>query len=179
MQGTSKSGLSLALPKDWTEGRYNSFITSVLRAGVRKWPNKWKALELACSGPGINEATGRKAKLYTCASCARLFTAKGVEVDHIEPVVDPKTGFTTWDNYISRLFCSTDNLQVLCKPCHKLKTLSEKKSRTSPAKKLVRKSLKCTQKRPTSMPSPHSPSSSKASVSVPKSGKTSTRKPKR
>ena len=165
------------LPKDWTEGRYNSFITSVLRAGVRKWPNKWKALELACSGPGINEATGRKAKLYTCASCARLFTAKGVEVDHIEPVVDPKTGFTTWDNYISRLFCSTDNLQVLCKPCHKIKTLSEKKARSP--KKSVRKSLKCTQKRPTSTRSIPSRSSSSASVSVPRSGKTSTRKPKR
>ena len=118
----------------WTEGRFNAFITSVLRAGMRKFPNKWKALEAACTGQGLNAATGRKAKLYKCASCGKLFVAKNVEVDHIAPVVDPVMGFTTWDSYIERLFCTTDNLQVLDKTCHKQKTSIEKSLR-SPKKR--------------------------------------------
>lgn len=158
------------LPTDWTEGRYNSFITSVLRAGVRKWPNKWKALERARKGQGVNAATGRKAMLYTCATCSKLYTAKGVEVDHIVPVVDPVVGFTTWDNYIARLFCSTDNLQVLCKPCHKAKTLCEKKQRTQ---------TKTTLKPATSTRSSRSKSSSSPKGSGTSSGKTSVRKPRR
>lgn len=161
------------LPTDWTEGRYNSFITSVLRSGVRKWPNKWKALEKACNGQGVNSATGRKAKLYSCAACSKLYTAKGVEVDHIIPVVDPATGFTTWDDYISRLFCATTNLQVLCKPCHKAKTLCEKKQR-SPSNK-----PKTTQKRATSTRSSRSKSSSSQNALGTPSGKTSIRKPRR
>ncbi|CAB5222032.1 HNHc domain containing protein, partial [uncultured Caudovirales phage] len=49
-----------------------------------------------------------------------------VEVDHIKPVIDPKKGFTTWDDYIKRLFCTEDNMQTLCKPCHLAKTKLEK-----------------------------------------------------
>jgi hypothetical protein len=72
---------------------------------------------------------------YTCASCkeevpASLKTEKGrvnnVYVDHIDPVVDPSVGFTTWDDFIERLFCEEDNLQVLCKACHDEKSSKEK-----------------------------------------------------
>lgn len=113
----------------WTEGRFNSFIVSTLRAGVRRFPNKWKALEAAAHGVGLNEATGRKAKLYFCNHCAKLFTAKHIQIDHITPVVDPVVGFTTWDDYISRLFCEIENLQALCRACHKEKTKHERSTR--------------------------------------------------
>lgn len=153
--------------EDWTEGRFNSFVVSALRSGMRRFPNKWRALEAAAKGVGINEATGRKAKLYHCNHCSKLFTAKHVEVDHISPVVDPVVGFTTWDEYINRLFCETKNLQVLCKPCHKLKTLGEKQSRTKkPSLKTSQKprmrTHSCTLKKP-----------SRVSVGAAKSGTTS------
>lgn len=157
---------------DWTEGRFNAFIVSVLRGGMRRFPNKWRALEAALYGSGINETTGRKAKLYTCASCAKLFTAKAIEIDHIEPVVNPVTGFTTWDDYISRLFCPTYNLQALCKPCHKQKTKEEKSLRkTSP--------LKTGLKPPTRTRSMDLKKRSRANALGPMSGKTSVVKPKR
>ena len=54
---------------------------------------------------------------------------KDVQVDHVAPVVDPKRGFKGWDEYISRLYCESDNLQVLCIPCHKKKTEKERKKR--------------------------------------------------
>ena len=43
-------------------------------------------------------------------------------MDHIIPVVDPKTGFTTWDEYIERLFVPKGGWQMLCKSCHDTKT---------------------------------------------------------
>lgn len=158
----------------WTEGRFNSFIVSTLRAGVRRFPNKWKALEVASHGVGLNESTGRKAKLYFCNHCAKLFTAKAIEIDHITPVVDPVVGFTTWDDYISRLFCEIENLQALCKPCHKLKTAEEKQTRTGkkiPLKTSQKPRMRthsCTLKKP-----------SRVSVGAKKSGVTSPAKQKK
>lgn len=66
---------------------------------------------------------------YTCAECKYEFPAKEVQVDHISPVVVPSEGFVSWDKFITRLFCDKQNLQVLCKPCHKNKTAEEKKAR--------------------------------------------------
>jgi len=110
---------------EWTEGRYRSFIVSTLRGGMRRWPPKWKALKDACVGRKLNKATNKLALHYTCNECKKEYTSTNVEVDHIKPVVPP-TGFTSWDNYIDRLFCEKYNLQVLCKKCHKQKTKKEK-----------------------------------------------------
>lgn len=41
------------------------------------------------------------------------------ELDHNVPVVEPKRGFVTWDEYLDRLFCGPDDLTVMCKSCHK------------------------------------------------------------
>lgn len=40
------------------------------------------------------------------------------ELDHNKPVIEPKRGFVTWDEYLDRLFCGPDDLTVLCKACH-------------------------------------------------------------
>lgn len=50
-------------------------------------------------------------------------------MDHIKPVVDPKKGFTTWDDFINRLYCEESNLQAICKGCHSAKTRQEKECR--------------------------------------------------
>lgn len=111
----------------WTQARYNSFITSALRSASRKW------------GPFsdvLREAKTRRG-MYKCAGCQNVVPVtikkgrkrtKNVHVDHIEPVV-PVTGFTTWDDYINRMFCEADGLQVLCSECHKSKTQEEQKQR--------------------------------------------------
>ena len=109
----------------WTEARYRSFITSVLRAGSRKWPPKYETLNEAFVGKKINKASGREAKHYKCAKCKKAFPSSQVQVDHIEPVVSTEDGFKSWDEYIERLFCEKENLQTLCKGCHAKKTLKE------------------------------------------------------
>jgi 5-methylcytosine-specific restriction endonuclease McrA len=105
----------------WTEGRYKGFITGVLRSGMRRWPPKWECLKSACTGQKVNKKTKRLAKHFRCNECKRDFPQKSVQVDHINPV----GSCSTWDEYIERLFCEADNLQVLCKPCHKKKTNSD------------------------------------------------------
>jgi 5-methylcytosine-specific restriction endonuclease McrA len=111
---------------EWTEGRIRSFITSTLRAGSRRWPPKYETLNSSKTEKKINVKTGRLAQHYRCAKCDEEFTSKDVEVDHIKPVIDPKKGFVSWDEYIKRLFCTEDNMQTLCKPCHLAKTKLEK-----------------------------------------------------
>lgn len=114
---------------EWTEARFKSFVTSALRAASRRWPPKYKALKEAFVGKMVNEKTGKMAMHYKCASCTKLFVATDVQVDHIEPVVDPKKGFAGWDVYIDRMFCEIKGLQVLCKVCHTVKTDQEKLER--------------------------------------------------
>jgi 5-methylcytosine-specific restriction endonuclease McrA len=114
---------------EWTDARFRSFVTSALRAASRRWPVKYKALKEAFAGRKVNAKTGKLAMHYKCAECKQLFVAADVQVDHINPVVDPKKGFTTWDSFIDRMFCEAENLQVLCKPDHKIKTDQEKQER--------------------------------------------------
>lgn len=80
-----------------------------------------------------NSRTGRGE--YLCAECQQIVPAtikingkrvKNVHVDHIEPIVDPLVGFVSYDVMIERMFCESDNLQVLCNDCHTTKTDKEK-----------------------------------------------------
>lgn len=116
--------------KQWTPARYKSFITSALRGGFTRYPPKFEVLSKAYTCTKINEASGRKAKHYRCKKCGGEFVSKNIQVDHIKPIIDPTMGFTTWDDYISRLYCETKNLQCLCISCHAAKTKKERDVRT-------------------------------------------------
>jgi len=115
---------------EWTEARFKSFVTSALRAASRRWPPKYKALKEAFVARKVNAKTGKMAMHYNCAVCQKLYVASDVQVDHIKPVVDPKKGFISWDDFINRIFCEIENLQVMCRSCHSVKTQAEKKERT-------------------------------------------------
>lgn len=115
--------------KEWTEGRLKSFITSCLRGGFRRYPPKYECLKSSFVGKKINIKTNRLSAHYLCASCNKEFPTSEVQVDHILPIVDPKKGFISWDEFIARLFCPTDNLQTLCKECHSIKTKEENNKR--------------------------------------------------
>jgi 5-methylcytosine-specific restriction endonuclease McrA len=91
----------------------------------RRWPVKFEVLKKASVGRKVNAKTGKLALHYQCAKCTKAFIGLDVQVDHIIPVVG-KEGFVSWDEYVERMFCEADNFQILCKPCHKLKTDTEK-----------------------------------------------------
>ena len=138
----------------WTEGRRRAFITNALRAATRKWPPKYLTLNEAKTEKKINPKTKRLGQHYMCASCGSDFPGKDVQVDHIEPVVDPLVGFVSWDVFIDRLFCDRDNLQVLCTACHKLKTSEENlqsklKKQLKPKKAPLSSKARSRKKKPT------------------------------
>lgn len=109
----------------WSAGKFNSFITSILRSGSRRWAPKYLALDRAKTEKKVNETTGRIAQHFLCSSCSMDFPAKGVQVDHIKPMGKGRT----WDEFINELFCEEDNLQVLCVPCHAKKSREENKKK--------------------------------------------------
>lgn len=65
-------------------------------------------------------------KHYTCAMCASSFLKKDIQIDHINPIGSFKS-LDEISKFISRLYCPYDNLQVLCKSCHREKTNDERK----------------------------------------------------
>lgn len=68
---------------------------------------------------------------WECAKCKALVGKGDKHRDHINPVIPIETGWDgSWDTYRDRMgYEDPDNLQVLCRACHKEKTLEENKKR--------------------------------------------------
>lgn len=66
---------------------------------------------------------------YKCNVCNTYVGSTHIAVDHITPVISVSEGFIDFNTFIERLFCDVNNLQVICDPCHNLKTNSERISR--------------------------------------------------
>lgn len=103
----------------WTEARFWGFIRSLLRQGSRRWPPIYEAKkEARRPSRGSNK---RQKWEYQCAECKNWFPDKQVEIDHIEEVGTLKN-YEDLPGFVERLFCSKDELRVICKECHKRKT---------------------------------------------------------
>lgn len=107
----------------WTDSRYMSFIRSALRKAWMKYPLKFKTL--SANRRVYNGEDKRTKWEYQCRSCSGWFRGKDVIVDHIYPAGKLKE-FSDLPQFTSTLFCSCDNLQVLCKECHRIKTKEER-----------------------------------------------------
>lgn len=70
-----------------------------------------------------------------CSSCGR---EEKLFADHVDPVIDPATGFEGWDVLYRRMFGG--RLQPLCEACHKAKTKAENNARAK-ARRQKKKSL--------------------------------------
>lgn len=110
----------------WTEAKFRSFIKNNLRRAT----NKWQPIQECKTKARV--ARG----LYICACCGEEventtkdengIRTNNIFIDHINPIIDPDVGFTTWDECIDRMFCELENLQLMCKECHDNKTNKEK-----------------------------------------------------
>jgi 5-methylcytosine-specific restriction endonuclease McrA len=93
-----------------------------------------KAIERSTIKQPRRKLDGNVSKSYavfrTCNACGKLCKDTERDIDHIDPV-GPMPEYPFCDNsleiWIRRLFCNADNLQVLCKECHKAKTARERK----------------------------------------------------
>ena len=60
-----------------------------------------------------------------CNQWRRSSKGSMVVIDHIDPVVDPETGFVDFNTYIARMWCDRSKLQKICGECHRKKTNEE------------------------------------------------------
>jgi hypothetical protein len=103
-----------------TESAYFAKIRSTLRSGFRWWKPMAIALDMA-SRPykGPNK---RLKKEYQCKHCGKWYPRKEVEIDHIVECGSLKC-YADLVPFIERLTVEDPNgYQILCKPCHKVKT---------------------------------------------------------
>jgi 5-methylcytosine-specific restriction endonuclease McrA len=109
-------------PKD-----FNSIVSALKRAFSRSTVRYEVLMESKCPRKKGPKGGAR----YRCISCRDDFDLRGVQVDHIEPVIPVtiKAKDMTWDEIVARLYCEPANLQVLCKKCHKKKSQSENRRR--------------------------------------------------
>jgi 5-methylcytosine-specific restriction endonuclease McrA len=107
-----------------TESAFWSFI----RSGLRQKSRWWKPItECKLKAKRIYKGPNKRQKFeYQCNSCKAWFAEKNVNVDHIIGAGSLNCG-ADLDGFVNRLFCESDNLQVLCTKCHDYKTKLEKK----------------------------------------------------
>jgi len=122
----AKRGEKCRAGNTWTEARYFSFIRSALRGAWSRFPVKHqfiKSKQLPYSG------TDKRTKFeYECVECKGRFKGVDVQVDHIVPA-GSLNKYTDLPSFVERLFCEADNLQIMCKECHKKKTKEERKKK--------------------------------------------------
>lgn len=103
----------------WTEDEIHkyrqAFIKSTLRKASYRWPYRNLAMQKARVGWG----------LYKCAHCGKSVTNKIKKLDHVNPVVDPRVGFVSWDEFGKRELVGLCGWQVLCEICHNVKSKGE------------------------------------------------------
>lgn len=106
----------MSKPKNLShEARLKAFVVFALRRFSLRFYSRNEAMKLA------RIERGR----YRCATCEGIFHRKEINVDHINPVVPLKDGFTTWDIYINNMFPKPEGFQILCELCHSIKTQNE------------------------------------------------------
>lgn len=112
----------------WTETQFITFVKAALRGA--RWEPKYRCINAAFVGPGINPATGHKCKLHRCPECLELFPQNGMAADHVTPVVGME-GFQDWNTFIERLFVDSKGFRAVCKACHKQISNDERSARAN------------------------------------------------
>jgi len=112
---------------DYIDKKTLNLIISAMRKSFAYHSDDYQtALQLASTSSGP-----RGGLRYQCAHCKHLFTRNLIDVDHKRPFIplDSNPSEMTLKTLYNRLFTTTDNLSILCKECHKLKSKLESKQR--------------------------------------------------
>lgn len=107
----------------WSTSRFFGFLRSALRSAYNRWPPKFQVLAKARRP---YEGNDKRTKWeFQCACCQGWKKSSDVSVDHIVPAGSLNT-FDDLAGFCQRLFCSEEDLQVLCNSCHKIKTQEDR-----------------------------------------------------
>jgi 5-methylcytosine-specific restriction endonuclease McrA len=109
-----------------SESAFWSFIRSALRQKSRFWAPITQA-KLLAKRPYTGQNKRQKFE-YQCNECKLYFPEKLINVDHLVPAGSLNNP-QDLPGFVERLFCEVDKLQVLCEPCHNVKTQLEKQTK--------------------------------------------------
>lgn len=127
-----KSEMWVLHPHIWkTESAYMSWIRGGVRRGLwNKHPIKLEFLnECTFLVENTNPRSMKrfpKVKRCKCVMCEQVFSTNDVEVDHIEGNHSLKSSSEIGTFITSIIEVSKEDLQIVCKPCHKIKSYADK-----------------------------------------------------
>lgn len=114
----------------WTESRFRSFIISSLRSASQRWGPKTLCIKNARTRRGWYLCEGCKEEVPATKEVTlkngKKKRKKNILADHKEPIVDPRKGFVSFDEWIERCFVELEGYQALCYDCHEAKSNEEK-----------------------------------------------------
>lgn len=118
--------------------KYSQFyaIMSAIRRAFVKSPAAKEAMKAAICPHKKGPKGGKRfccagCRPDSCKICTLNLTEGAVEKDHVEPIVPIGTlsKDMSWDKIVSRTFVEASGIQILCKPCHKIKSKEENEKR--------------------------------------------------
>jgi len=134
--------------KERTQNKFENAVIAGARTAFKRYSPKYGAVrDRARVEIPWHKKDGtlaqRPSVRFKCELCGRLTQDgsddknpddpdRGNNVDHIDPVVEigKSRKDYTLSEFIARLDCKIENLQLLCLPCHKEKTTQEKELRS-------------------------------------------------
>lgn len=99
--------------------KLDNHIMQALNMAWWKWPARndiKKEARVKLQDGNYKNGNPKYIYKFRCAACKDLHDK--VDINHIEPRICIKSGFSTLDEWITRTFCDTSNLEALCRPCH-------------------------------------------------------------
>lgn len=106
-----------------TEAQFLAWVRSALRSKSLRWPPRMEAIKEArrpYNGPNKLQKWE-----VECAICHEWHKLKDIDVDHFPKAAGSIRSIEDIGEFVNNLYCEKENLRVLCKPCHKIHTLSE------------------------------------------------------
>lgn len=124
----SKKTVKSRVEKPYNHGTMSkSAFWGMIRSCLRQKSRWWKPIaEAKKLAKRAKKNGGRQKFEYQCNHCKNWFPDKEVQVDHL---IDAGSLTCKEDvgDFVERLFCEVDGLQVLCKDCHQIKTNNARK----------------------------------------------------
>lgn len=113
----------VVIPKPRNNGTMTeSAFWSFIRSSIRKASMYWKPLQQCkLEARRAFKGAGRQKWEYQCSECTKWFKEKDIQVDHIVDAGSLRSG-DDLKGFVERCFVEAGGYQVLCKPCHQLKT---------------------------------------------------------
>lgn len=115
---------------------FRRVVLDHLREAWRRYPPRLEVKE-ACKvkvyQPKKDGSIGKAYRVFwKCPQCLRLVIRTQLDIDHINAVGSapgwpPDPDKNDWNKYLAALFCKKEDLQPLCKQCHKGKTKKDMK----------------------------------------------------